>query len=46
MAEERAGKAEREAEELRLNLKLRAGEERDFAWKLASGRHLWRGGGQ
>ena len=44
MAEDRDDKAEREEEELILNLKSRAEAEREFAQKLVSGRHRGRGG--
>ena len=43
LAEDRAEEAKREEEGLRLNLKLRYRAERDFAQKLASGRHRGRG---
>ena len=44
MAEYKSEKADREAEELRLKLKSMAEEESDFTRKMASGRHIRRGG--
>ena len=43
MEEDRDDEAKREAEELILNLKPRAGVEREFTWKLSIGRHRGRG---
>ena len=44
MVEDRSNKDNREAEELILNLKFRAGEEREFKRNLVSGRHRRRRG--
>ena len=44
LSEARANKDERETEELRSNLKLRAEAEGEFLRKLDSGRHHGRGG--
>ena len=43
MAEERSYEAKRDVEELILNLKLRAGTEKELARKMTSGRHRGRG---